>query len=182
MKFLYILFVFLCAHINNDVESAKILGVFPYPSKSHSILGQALFNELAKRGHDITFLSPYPLKKVPYENYKDIAITSPKLFASFQEELDMCFEEIDYNPFAMMKYWIDNIARMQKYTLSDPAVQELLHSNEKFDLCIIEFLMNESLLGFGAQFGCKIIAVSTLGQVKYINDMVHSPMPLSVVT
>jgi hypothetical protein len=36
------------------------------------------------------------------------------------------------------------------------------------------------LLGFGAQFGCKIIAMSTIGQVKYINDMLHSPMPLSV--
>ena len=81
--------------------------------------------------------------------------------------------------FLLLKFWFDNVAKMQEYTLSDPAVQKLLKSDENFDLCIIEFLMNESLLGFGARFNCKVIAVSTIGQVKYINDMLHSPMPLS---
>lgn len=79
----------------------------------------------------------------------------------------------------MLKFWFDNIARMQEYTMSDTEVQKLLESSEKFDLCIIEFLFNESLLGFGPHFGCKVIAVSTIGQMKYINDMVHNPMPLS---
>ncbi|KAG5671714.1 hypothetical protein PVAND_001894 [Polypedilum vanderplanki] len=156
-------------------------GVFPYPSKSHSILGQELFKELAQRGHQVTFLSPYPFKTKFHENYKDIAIKSKELFDAFNEELEGSFEATKLNFFSMLKYWIENIARMQEFTLSDPAVQELLKSDEKFDLCVIEFLMNESLLGFGGHFGCKIIAVSTLGQVKYINDMVHSPMPLSTV-
>lgn len=160
------------------VQSAKILGVFPYPSKSHSILGQALFTELASRGHDVTYLSPYPLKR-EVKNYRDIAITSRGLFDAFQEELDGSFEDLELNMVMMLKFWFDNIARMQEFTMSDPAVQELLKSSEKYDLCIIEFLFNESLLGFGAHFGCKIIAVSTIGQVKYINDMLHSPMPLS---
>jgi hypothetical protein len=164
-----------------QVDGAKILGVFPYPSRSHSILGQALFTELAKRGHNVTYLSPYPFKKPPAKNYRDIAITSQGLFDSFQEELDRSFDDVTESIVSLMKFWFDNIARMQDYTLSDPAVQKLLHSNETFDICIIEFLMNESLIGFGAQFDCKVIAVSTFGQVKYINDMVHSPMPLSVV-
>lgn len=164
-----------------DVKCARILGVFPYPSRSHSILGQALFTELAKRGHDVTYLSPYPFKKPPAENYRDIAITSQGLFDAFQEELDASFEDLNVNIVMLLKFWFDNVALMQEYTMSDPAVQKLLHSNEKFDICIIEFLMNESLLGFGAQFNCKIIAMSTIGQVKYINDMVHSPMPLSII-
>ncbi|KAL7024813.1 hypothetical protein ACKWTF_013196 [Chironomus riparius] len=165
----------------SQIQSAKILGVFPYPSKSHSILGQSLFVELAKRGHSVTYLSPFPFKKQPHENYKDVAITSQDLFDAFNEEVDGSFDATDVNPFIMLKYWIENIARMQNSVLSDTAVQKLLKSDEKFDLCIIEFLMNESLLGFGAQFGCKIIGMSTLGQVKYINDMIHAPMPLSTV-
>lgn len=162
-------------------EGAKILGVFPYPSKSHSILGQALFVELANRGHTVTFLSPYPFKISPHENYTDIAISSQGLFDAFNEELDGAYEATDVNPFVMLKFWIENIKRMQEFTLSDVEVQKLLSSTEKYDLCVIEFLMNESLLGFGNHFGCKIVAMSTLGQVKYINDMVHSPMPLSTV-
>lgn len=162
-------------------DSAKILGVFPYPSYSHTILGQALFTELAKRGHEVTFLSPYPLKVPPHKNYRDIAITSPELFNAFQEELDLYFDEPDTNMIMLLKLWFDNTARMVELTMSDDAVQKLLNSDEQFDVCVIEFLMNESLLGFAAHYGCKVIAMSTIGQIKYINDMVHSPMPLSTV-
>jgi UDP-glucoronosyl and UDP-glucosyl transferase len=125
-------------------------------------------------------LSPYPLQNPPSKNYKDIAITSPEVFKVFQDEMDASFEDLDLNIVMLFKYWFDNVAKMQEATMSDPAVQNLLKTNEKFDICIIEFLFNESLLGFGPQFDCKIIAMSTIGQVKYINDMLHSPMPLSV--
>lgn len=181
MKLLALFAAIILFISNHNVQCAKILGVFPYPSRSHSILGQALFTELASRGHEVTYLSPYPFKKPPPPNYRDIAITSQGLFDAFQEELDASFEDTNANIIELMKFWFDNIARMQEFTLSDPAVQKLLHSGEKFDICIIEFLMNESLLGFGAQFDCKIIAMSTFGQVKYINDMVHNPMPLSTI-
>lgn len=180
MNFIHI-FLILSALLIFSGNCAKILGVFPYPSKSHSILGQALFVELANRGHDVTFLSPYPFKKAPSENFRDLAITSKDLIDAFDEELDSSFEATDVSVFMMLKFWIENVARMQEFTMQDVEVQKLLKSDEKFDLCVIEFLMNESLLGFGAHFGCKIIGMSTLGQVKYVNDMIHSPMPLSTV-
>lgn len=40
---------------------------------------------------------------------------------------------------------------------------------------------DEALLGFGAHFGAKIIGMSTLGQIRYVNDMLHNPMPLSII-
>jgi glucuronosyltransferase len=178
MKFFHFL-IFLI--FISSINCAKILGVFPYPSRSHSILGQALFVELANRGHDVTYLSPYPFKFTPAKNYRDIAIESEDLFHAFDEEIDGSFDFTDANPVIMIKYWIENIARMQEFFLEDKNVQNFLKSGEKFDLCIIEFLMNESSLGFAAQFGCKVIGMSTLGQVKYVNDMMHAPMPLSTV-
>lgn len=54
-------------------DSAKILGVFPFPSKSHHILGSALLKELAKRGHEVTMVSAFPLDK-PLKNYKDVVL------------------------------------------------------------------------------------------------------------
>ena len=36
-----------------STESAKILGIFTVPSKSHSILGYELFKDLAKSGHEV---------------------------------------------------------------------------------------------------------------------------------
>lgn len=151
-----IFLLFLSALFLN-ANCAKILGVFPYPSKSHSILGKALFVELADRGHDVTFISPYPFKKPPRENFRDLAITSKDLLQTFDQEIDDSFEATEVSIFFMMKFWIEGVAKMQEYTMEDPAVQKLLKSGEKYDLCVIEFLMNESLLGFGAQFDCNFI-------------------------
>lgn len=38
---------------NQNVQSAKILGVFPTSSKSHYIVGSALMKALANKGHEV---------------------------------------------------------------------------------------------------------------------------------
>lgn len=80
-----LVFVALAVNFLSFVGSARILGIFPYPSKSHSILGQALFTELAGRGHEVTYVSPFPLKDPP-KNYKDIHLTSKCLMDSFERK------------------------------------------------------------------------------------------------
>lgn len=133
--------------IVSDVESAKILGVFPYASKSHSILGQALFTALAKKGHEVTYINPFPMNNPP-ENYRDIPLTDKRLVEVFQAEMDIAFEANDKSPFFVMNDWFRDCDLMNEYTLNDPEVQKLLNSKtENFDLIIIEFLLNEALLG-----------------------------------
>jgi hypothetical protein len=82
-------------------KCARILGVFPYHSKSHTILGQALFKELAKQGHEVCFsiliiwnqvlkfqvvyMSPFPMKNPP-KNYTDIPLTDLKLKEAFESK------------------------------------------------------------------------------------------------
>ena len=43
-------------------DSARILGIFPTPSISHQLPFQAIMKALAARGHQITVISPDPLK------------------------------------------------------------------------------------------------------------------------
>ncbi|CAO1424279.1 unnamed protein product [Diamesa tonsa] len=173
-------FMFL-ALIACHVESAKILGVFPHPSKSHSILGQALFMALAKQGHEVTFINPFPMKNPP-NNYRDLPLTDKRIVEVFQAEMDNSFEANEQSPLFVLKDWFKDCALMNEYTLKDPAVQKLLNSKtEKFDLIIIDLLANEALLGFGAHFNAPIIGMSTFGQVKYVNHMMHSPAPMSMI-
>lgn len=55
----------------NIANCAKILGIFPCPGYSHFILGEKLFGELAKRGHEVTVISEFePNEKI--ENYVTI--------------------------------------------------------------------------------------------------------------
>lgn len=40
---------------DNHADAARILGVFPTPSKSHWILGSSLLKELASDGHEVRY-------------------------------------------------------------------------------------------------------------------------------
>lgn len=173
------LFLFSILIFINSIRSftcSKIIVIFPYPSKSHAILGQALSRELAVRGHDVTFLSIYPLKS-EMKNHHDVVITSKEVQDTFQQCLDLAFDGI--NGMSQLIPWFKISARMQEYIITDPAVQKLIKSDVKYELCIIEILFNESLLGLTQKFGCKVVIMSTIGQIKYINPMLHSPMPAS---
>ena len=52
MSFL-VLLVVLSIFGTNHTDAARILGMFPTPSKSHWILGSALLKELALDGHEV---------------------------------------------------------------------------------------------------------------------------------
>ena len=56
-------------------ESAKILGLFPMPAKSHMAVNAAIVKELAERGHELTVVSPFP-EKPEIPNYKNIVLSA----------------------------------------------------------------------------------------------------------
>jgi len=47
-----------------STQAANILGIFPTPSISHQLPFQAIMKALAARGHQITVISPNPLKVI----------------------------------------------------------------------------------------------------------------------
>jgi glucuronosyltransferase len=47
-----------------STKAARILGIFPTPSISHQLPFQAIMKALAARGHQITVISPNPLKVI----------------------------------------------------------------------------------------------------------------------
>ena len=63
--------LFITSFLFVRAQCAKILGVFAAPGYSQFILGEDLMTELAKRGHQITVISPYRPKDEP-PNYKTI--------------------------------------------------------------------------------------------------------------
>ena len=73
-------------------QGAKILGVFPMPAKSHMIVHSALMKELARRGHQVTVLSPFP-EKSPIHNFTDIEFK-----VSYSELLRGCGEYNTFQP------------------------------------------------------------------------------------
>lgn len=53
----------------------KILGILPFCSNSHFIIGYSIVKTLLDAGHEITTISPYP-RKTKMPNYTDIDASS----------------------------------------------------------------------------------------------------------
>jgi glucuronosyltransferase len=73
MKLFQVLLVF--SSIWLSIDGLKVLGVLPFISKSHFAIGNSILNCLVKVGHEVTVISPYPLKK-KLENYHDVDVSS----------------------------------------------------------------------------------------------------------
>lgn len=70
MRLLQCLALLITVHV---VSPAKIFSILPVGVKSHSILYDRLMKELAKRGHEITYLTPIKSEK-PTQNINEIII------------------------------------------------------------------------------------------------------------
>ncbi|XP_062550717.1 UDP-glycosyltransferase UGT5-like [Armigeres subalbatus] len=169
-----------CAWIisNQDVHSAKILGVFPTTAKSHYIVGSSLMKALASKGHEVTVISPFPQQK-PLKNYRDI--TTTKIWPVVQPMLDDLLNVADKGIIDGIKHTYDFGHRVMNSTLTDPAVVSLIDSNATFDLIVLEIFMTDAMLGFCHHFKAPCIGVSTFGASKWTSDLVGTPSPPSYV-
>ncbi|XP_055378296.1 UDP-glycosyltransferase UGT5-like [Condylostylus longicornis] len=160
----------------------KILGLFPTVAKSHHIVGTALMEKLAERGHEITMVSPFKAdsKLSTLKNFRDVVIE--ETYNQSRPMIESIFEMVTTkNIFEIFHGFSDIGIKISNLTMQEPMIQKLLKSNEKFDLIICEMTMNEVLLGFGHRFNAPIIAVSTFGPSLWTTDLVGTPSPLSYV-
>lgn len=74
MKLLLLVVLSIWLSIAN---SYKILGIFPFGSKSHFTIGNAVMNSLLDAGHQITMVSPFP-RTVTTANWRDISLMTER--------------------------------------------------------------------------------------------------------
>lgn len=178
MKFLSYLF-FISVTVSNYVDTAKILSIFHTPSKSHWILGQNLLKELARSGHEVTIISPFPLKNPP-KNYRDISTVEViNVYKPIMEE--MMYEEMNLNIHQKLSQMLTICHNMTYSTLIHPNVVNLLKSGEKFDLIFMEIFLNDVFIGFSHLFNAPVVGISTMGATMWISELTGNPLPYSYV-
>lgn len=64
------------------IEGLKVLSINPIGSTSHFAIGHSIVKTLLDAGHEITVISPYPLKN-KLKNYTDIK--APNAIESFKK-------------------------------------------------------------------------------------------------
>ncbi|KAK7788697.1 hypothetical protein R5R35_012811 [Gryllus longicercus] len=126
-------------------HAARILGIFPTPSISHQLPYQAVMKELALRGHQITVISPDPLKE-PVANYTDVDISfSYEYFRQVITFADM--SEVD--PVTMLEMMTPGFIKLVDKQLSSEQIKDFLRYNatQGFDLVFFEWWGYEAFFG-----------------------------------
>ncbi|XP_067012865.2 UDP-glycosyltransferase UGT5 [Anabrus simplex] len=155
------LLLLLCTTLD-VTSSARILGLFPHFGKSHFDFFEPLMKTLARRGHEVVVVSHFPQTK-PLANYTDISLRgclpdyAPSVSAvSFTETL--LAKRFGNTPsLGVLGAFVCN------FGLSYPPVQELISSDQHFDLIIYELFNTDCFLGFAHKFKAPSIAASSCG-------------------
>lgn len=158
-------------------KCSRILVLYPTISISHIIPLRTLSLALAERGHEITFVSTYPLgKKV--ENYRDIKVP-------FDEADKEFLSEIAKDPNGKSFLYVfpkvfSLVFKVGNETLQNQEMKKLMNE-EKFDLVIVGFFLSEYLLGVADHFKCPSILFSPAGVVGTIAKAIGNPLGVSAV-
>ncbi|XP_029726333.2 UDP-glycosyltransferase UGT5-like [Aedes albopictus] len=159
----------------NGVDSAKILCLFPTGSKSHVLGTQALLKNLAQRGHEVTMVSAFPLSK-PVKNYRDVYVPMEDAFGPIMAGF---MKGGSRNLFKMMPLVVKASLDNSNLTINSPQFQQLVQE-EKFDLAIVGFFMNDFIVGVRSWLNCPTIMYCSAGFTSMTN-VVGNPLEISAV-
>ncbi|XP_072933657.1 UDP-glycosyltransferase UGT5-like [Epargyreus clarus] len=169
-------FLFILAIIN-PCYNYKILLVFPFNFRSHGILGEGILNILLEAGHEVTYITPYPvedthlnLRQVIIKRYDFTGITVKKFIENHKDPRDL-------------GYIFQEMLNISYRTISDPSVQALMEdTTQTFDLVMVEWMVNDLYSGFSAVFNCPYIWFFTYENTHQILRLVHEPPNPVLVT
>ncbi|CAH3876216.1 unnamed protein product [Pieris brassicae] len=159
MRLFYIFWVFIFL---NEVQSARILGLFPHPGKSHQMVFDPVMNALAGRGHEITVMTFFPHRALS-NNYKEVnlqSLTQSKLdiikIESYEKPGWIKKIPIVGNIWDQYKQHIDlanDAFEICQRMIRFPPVVETL--KKQYDLVIVENFAGDCMLGLLGAFGIK---------------------------
>ncbi|XP_972644.2 UDP-glycosyltransferase UGT5-like [Tribolium castaneum] len=175
--------LFLFLGLICGTKSARILGIYPLPGRSHYRLGSALFRELAERGHDVTVISPFGEKDPPKNGtYRDIVLDG--IFEGDEKHKGKqwnMFKREGLNPFVGAYVVATMASKFMGVILNHTKVQELLHSDEKFDVVITDNFLSDAFKAFAMHFDAPLIVINPVGPNFWINPLVGNPSPPSYI-
>ncbi|XP_017113511.1 UDP-glucosyltransferase 2-like [Drosophila elegans] len=157
------------------LEGARILALFPIPSHSHYYHALPYLKRLASLGHEISSVSPFPLKE-PMTNIYEILV--PEVFENIEETIK------SLSAFKGTWKYIEFIntynLNLAKLVLNNDGVRrEILKPGKaKFDLIIVDLWRLDALYGLAAYFEAPIIGIASYGTDWKIDELVGNTSPL----
>ncbi|KAK9892172.1 hypothetical protein WA026_018374 [Henosepilachna vigintioctopunctata] len=162
-----LLFVF-CA-----VDSANILAHFFVPSVSHQYVFQPIWKELSLRGHNVTVITPNPLKDPNLINLTEIDVS----FAyNFPKDVDISNSRREFSsPFTIINTFYYLFKYTMQMQMEDEKFKNILkQSEDSFDLILVE---TGNMIGYGLKhkFNAPLISISSLPSSVFTQYSIGNP-------
>ncbi|KAH8277484.1 hypothetical protein KR026_011519 [Drosophila bipectinata] len=160
------------------VSAYNYLVVLHTAARSHYHVGSALAKGLAGAGHQVTLVSPFELKK-PIKNIKDVTVKA--ILNVMQGRMSNLLESSKAPIIKQILEFHNMGLEITEVLLGDPAVVELMKSNQTYDAVISEVFLNEAHFGLAEHFKAPLIGLGTFGAISWNTDLVGSPSPPSYI-
>lgn len=148
----------------NYIESARILAFFPVPSISHQVVFRPLTEELARRGHEVTVITPdpaFPRGEAP-PNLREIDVHDIS-YKVWTEKFMSTPKDNSRSLINQVRMFLDLGYSFISAQLIHEDVQNLINNkNETFDLLLLEACMR-SALALSFVYKVPVIQVSSFG-------------------
>ncbi|KAG7196862.1 hypothetical protein KM043_014498 [Ampulex compressa] len=171
-------FIVILHALGAVVNGARILGVFPFPSRSHQVIFRSFSMELAKKGHDVMIFTTHSGENVKRENYTEVNLH----YVSDTVQKNMNFFKLGKDGvWATVRAVSDQSEIMSEAVLSHPAMQRLVSANstEKFDLIVAQCLMNDAIYALSIRLNAPMIGISTLPMLSFHHYIFGNPLILA---
>lgn len=155
-------------------SSSRILGVTPTSSFSHHLVFRRLWKELSLRGHNVTVITPYPMKDPSLVNITEIDVHSvSKPIWDHHIGHMVKLGKRNYPKFLQQVMKLHSLYIDKQ--LNEPEVKKLLsNTSEPFDLVVVEF-WHPIMYAFGKKFNSPVIGIGSMDANSYIYATVGSP-------
>ncbi|VEN46982.1 unnamed protein product [Callosobruchus maculatus] len=170
----------ICFILCTLTESAQILGIFHLPSYSHQTAVQSIYVELSLRGHNVTVVTPHPLKNPRLVNLTEIDINrqtyalieKDQTISNLAKELGM-YEK-------MVKFYAVAYKVAESIWSDSRFVQIYNDSGSRFDLVIVQDTMLPLLHPVAFKLKTPLVGVSSNGGWARSHYAIGNPNPLSL--
>lgn len=118
-------------------EGYRILCAFPVPAKSHFMMFEALMKGLARKGHQVDVISPFPQKK-SYPNYTDIVVLPVEAHRVVN---NVTYDSIGMSTLTMVHYIATEVGNKVCESLGNPDMLKLIRNpptDPPYDLVITQ--------------------------------------------
>ncbi|CAK1547650.1 unnamed protein product [Leptosia nina] len=170
--------LFLVTEIDQS-RSARILAVFPTASLSHQVVFRPLTQELARRGHEVTVITPNPVFNVKNRpaNLTEIDVHDITYEVAKNNEIHF-IASFGYREgiFSIMNALSRVFAAFTEAMIKSENVQMLIKTRSKdyFDLILIESCGKPYIM-FSHLFKAPVILISSFGMMLGNDEVIGAP-------